>query len=71
VIDTIDAHIESTTVDVQEASKEVSKAIDYRKASRKRWRVLCILVTVLVIVLGIVGFFTWIKPTFIDSQKKQ
>ena len=53
---------------MQEGSKEVSKAIDYRIKSRKRlWWILA-LVIVLIIVLAVVLYFTWIKPSFVDKN---
>ena len=69
MIDTIDTHVESTTTYVEDASREVSKAIDYRKSSRKKWRWCCLLTFILLIVVAIVVYVTYIKPLVEQKDK--
>ena len=58
------------TDDLHEGSKEVSKAIEYRKSSRKRWRWCCLLFFLLLVIIGVLVYFYAVKP-ILDEKNKQ
>ncbi|KAI9010134.1 t-SNARE [Hyaloraphidium curvatum] len=61
MVNTIEAQVENTAQYVEEGSKQVEQAIEYRKKSRRRWWWICGCVVVLVIVLALVLYFTIAK----------
>ena len=68
MIDVIDTHVESTQQYVTDGSKEVSKAIDYRKKSRKKLWWIVLLVVILLAVLGFVIYKYVVEPMLPKQQ---
>ncbi|KAJ3128562.1 Plasma membrane t-SNARE, secretory vesicle fusion [Nowakowskiella sp. JEL0407] len=61
-INNIEIKVEDTEVQLTEASKEMTKAIEYRKASRKKAWIISGIVLVLIIIGLILLYFYVIKP---------
>lgn len=65
----IEANVDSTTVGLESASKEMTKAIAYRRSARKRAWCIAVLVLILLAIAGVLIYIYAVKPSLKDSPK--
>ncbi|KAJ3228269.1 Plasma membrane t-SNARE, secretory vesicle fusion [Chytriomyces hyalinus] len=62
MINNVEANVENAVVYVEEGSKELTKAVQYRKQTRKKQWWILYLVLAILLVVGIVVYFQVIRP---------
>ncbi|KAI8808628.1 t-SNARE [Cladochytrium replicatum] len=62
MINTIEVQVEATAVNLTEASKEMTKAVEHKRSSRKMAWIICGIVTVVVLIVLVVVFIQFILP---------
>lgn len=58
VIDSIEAHVEVTSVNVEQANVQLDKARHYQKAARKKMCCILVIVVLAAVVLGLIIYFS-------------
>ncbi|KAM4771760.1 syntaxin-7 [Rhinophrynus dorsalis] len=58
MIDSIEANVESADVHVQQANQQLARAAEYQRKSRRK---ICIIISVLVILVGLLALIIWIS----------
>ncbi|KAJ3232118.1 Plasma membrane t-SNARE, secretory vesicle fusion [Chytriomyces hyalinus] len=62
MINNVEANVENAVVYVEEGSKELTKAVQYRKQTRKKQWWILYLILAIVLIVGIVVYFQVIRP---------
>jgi syntaxin 1B/2/3 len=68
MIDSIETHVESAAVAVEDGSNQLSKATDHAKSARKKKWICCVITFILLIIIILVVYFQVIAPLIAASN---